>query len=166
MNVWNLIVESNTFNFIVLVLIIYFLMKKIKFVSILETLRTNIVNKIEISKTERKKADSYLKEAQNAVINLNNEINMLEEDNKKNTENAVKQTLEKADIDAENILNNIKNVINNEEKQISSKLLQIAASEALKIAKDKIIKKLQDNPKLHNKYIDEAIEDIDKAEIG
>ena len=166
MNIWNLIVDSNTFNFIVLVLIIYFLIRKMNLVSILETLRTNIANKIELSKTERKKADMQLKEAKNSVANLNNEINQLEETNKKNVEDAVKQTAENADIQAANILNNAKNVIENEEKKISSKLLQAAEDEAVKIAKDKITAKLNANPKLHNKYIDEAIEDIDKVKIG
>ena len=163
MNIWNLIVDSNTFNFIVLILIIYFLIRKMNLVSILETLRTNIANKIEMSKTERKKADIQLKEAKNTVANLNNEINQLEESNKKNVEDAVKQTAENADIQAVNILNNAKNVIANEEKKISSKLLHAAQDEAVKIAKDKIIAKLNANPKLHNKYIDEATEDIDKV---
>ena len=116
-----------------------------------------------MSKTERKKADIQLKEAKNAVANLNNEINQLEETNKKNVEDAVKQTAENADIQAANILNNAKNVIENEEKKISSKLLQAAEDEAVKIAKDKITAKLNANPKLHNKYIEEAIEDIDKV---
>ena len=166
MNIWNLIVNSNTFNFIVLVLIIYFLIRKLNIVSVLETLRTNIANKLEMSKTERKKADIQLKEAKNAVVNLNNEINQLEENNKKNVEDAVKQTAENADIQIKNILNNAKNVIANEEKKISSMLLQAAQDAAVKNAKEKIIAKLNANPKLHNKYIEEAIEDIDKVKIG
>lgn len=165
MEIWNLIVESNTFNFIILVIILWVLLQKMHVVSLLENLKDNIINKIEMSKSEREKAENELKKARNAVANLDNEIKESIELTRKNIEGAVKQTLENAELQAENILNNVKNVIENEEKQISSKLLNSTAQQAVQSAKDKIIARLKANPELHNKYIDEAIEDIDKVTL-
>ncbi len=165
MEIWNLIVESNTFNFIVLVIILAVLLQKMNISSVLENLKDNIINKIEMSKSARENAENELKKAQDAVANLDNEIKESIELTKKNIEGAVKQTLANADTQAQNILKNVQTVIENEEKQVSSKLLQSTTQQAVLSAKDKIIAKLKADPSLHNKYIDEAIENIDKVTL-
>ncbi len=165
MNIWNLIVESNTFNFIVMVIILAVLMQKMNVSSLLENLKDNIINKIEMSKSARENAENDLKKAQNAVANLDNEIKESIELTKKNIEGAVKQTLANADVQAQNILKNVQTVIDNEEKQISSRILNSTTQEAVQSAKDKIIAKLKADPSLHNRYIDEAIADIDKVTL-
>ncbi len=165
MEIWNLILESNTFNFIILVGIIAFLMHKMKFGSVLENLKENIVNRIELSKSEREKADKELAKAKDAVANLDNEIKESIELTRKNIDAAVKSTLETAERQAENILGNVKTVIENEEKQVSSRILKLTETQAVQSAKEKIIAKLNANPELHNKYIDEAIQDIEKAAL-
>ena len=116
MNIWNLIVESNTFNFIVMVIILAVLMQKMNVSSLLENLKDNIINKIEMSKSARENAENDLKKAQNAVANLDNEIKESIELTKKNIEGAVKQTLANADVQAQNILKNVQTVIDNEER--------------------------------------------------
>ncbi len=165
MEIWNLILESNTFNFVVLVIILAVILHKMNFLSVLENLKENIINRIEMSKSEREKADRELVTAKNAVANLDNEIKESVELTKKNIDAAVKSTLEAAERQAENILGNVKNVVENEEKQVSSKILKSTEVQAVQSAKEKIIARLKANPELHNKYIDEAIQDIEKAAL-
>lgn len=165
MEIWNLILESNTFNFVVLVIILAVILHKMNFLSVLENLKENIINRIEMSKSEREKADRELVTAKNAVANLDNEIKESVELTKKNIDAAVKSTIEAAERQAENILGNVKNVVENEEKQVSSKILKSTEVQAVQSAKEKIIARLKANPELHNKYIDEAIQDIEKAAL-
>ena len=48
MEIWNLILESNTFNFVVLVIILAVILHKMNFLSVLENLKENIINRIEM----------------------------------------------------------------------------------------------------------------------
>lgn len=163
MEIWNLIVKSNTFNFIILLIVLIFLLQKMRISSILENLKNKIIEKIEMSKKEQEKAEIELSKAQKSIENLDIEIQQSVELTKKNIEGAVTQTLDNAQKQAEKILDNVKTTIENEEKQISSKVLENSTKQALISAKNKIVEKLKSNPELHSKYIDEAIENIDKV---
>ena len=123
MDFWNLILESNTFNFIFLVIILAVLMRKLNVAALLDGLREKIVNRIEFSKSERERATGVLQDAQKAVLHLDEEIDELKKNTARNIENAVEQTLKNTSLQVENILKNVENVIENEEKQVSSRLL-------------------------------------------
>lgn len=165
MNVWNLILESNTFNFIVLVILITYLMKKLNAGAALENLKNSIVKRIEDSKNQKEQALSELKNAEKAVENLDSEIKEHYTLAEKNADGVIKQTAENAESQVEHILKNVENAIENEEKQISAQILKSTAQKALLSAKEIIAEKLKQHPELHEKYINEAIEDIDKVKI-
>ena len=165
MELWNLIVQSNAFNFIVLVVILGFLIKKMNVSAQLENLREKIADRITFSQEEREKAKIELENAQNSVANIENEIAEQKQLAQKNVEGAVNQTLLNAEHQSEKILNNVQTVIANEEKQISSRIINDTTRRAVEAAKNKIIEKLHANPQLHDKYINEAIEDIDKVTL-
>ncbi len=165
MSVWNLILESNTFNFIVLVIIIAFLMKKVNAGTALENIKNTIIKRLNDSKAEREKALSELKTAEKAVENLDNEIKEHYDLTAKNVDGVIKQTEANTENQIAHIAKNAENAIENEEKQISAQILKNTAEKALLTAKDIIAAKLKEHPELHEKYINEAIEDIDKVKI-
>ncbi len=165
MTIWNIILESNTFNFLVLVLLIAFLMKKLDVASALENLKNKIVKRIEDSKTEKENALSELKKAEKAVENLDNEIKEHYEFAEKNIDGVIKQTDANTLNQVQHIEQNADIAIKNEEKQISAQILKATATKALSGAKEKIIARLNEHPELHEKYINEAIEDIDKVKL-
>lgn len=165
MEIWNLIVHSNAFNFIIMVLLLAVLIKKLDVSSRLGDIKEKIVMQIEMSKNEREKANVELQNAKSAVANLDKEIEERTEQILKNIDNTVKQTLENAQGQVQNILDNVQSVIENEEKQVSSQILNSVSRQALQSAKNKIIERLKVNPELHKKYIDEAIEEIDKVTL-
>lgn len=165
MNVWNVILESNTFNFLVLAIIIIYLMKKLKAGAALENLKNAIIKRIDDSKVEKEKALSELKNAEKAVENLDNEIKEHYDLTAKNVDGVIKQTEANTENQIAHIAKNAENAIENEEKQISAQILKNTAEKALLTAKDIIAAKLKEHPELHEKYINEAIEDIDKVKI-
>lgn len=165
MNVWNVILESNTFNFIVLAIIIIYLMKKLRAGAALENLKNAIIKRIDDSKAEKEKALSELKTAEKAVENLDNEIKERYNLAEQNANGVIQQTVMNAENQVSHILQNAENAIENEEKQISAQLLKSTAEKALLTAKDIIAARLKENPELHEKYINEAIEDIDRVKL-
>ena len=96
MNVWNLILESNTINFIVLVILITYLMKKLNAGAALENLKNSIVKRIEDSKKQKEQALSELKNAEKAVENLDTEITEHSTLAEKNADGVIKPTAENA----------------------------------------------------------------------
>ena len=165
MNVWNVILESNTFNFIVLAIIIIYLMKKLRAGAALENLKNAIIKRIDDSKAEKEKALSELKNAEKAVENLDNEIKERYNLAEQNADGVIQQTVMNAENQVSHILQNAENAIENEEKQISAQILKSTAEKALSTAKDIIAARLKENPELHEKYINEAIEDIDRVKL-
>lgn len=165
MNVWNVILESNTFNFIVLAIIIIYLMKKLRAGAALENLKNAIIKRIDDSKAEKEKALSELKTAEKAVENLDNEIKERYNLAEQNANGVIQQTVMNAENQVSHILQNAENAIENEEKQISAQILKSTAEKALSTAKDIIAARLKDHPELHEKYINEAIEDIDRVKL-
>ena len=59
-NFWNIIVESNTFNFVVLLIIFAVLCKKMNVASGVEKIKQGIINSINSAKEEQERANSFI----------------------------------------------------------------------------------------------------------
>ena len=162
-NFWNLIVKSNTFNFIVLILIFAILFKKINISSIIEKIRDEIVNTIENAKKEQENAKNKLSNAEKAIENIDDEIKQKLNEASKRAEDMSKQILDNTDLRLKLIEKNIERVVNAEEKTLSAKMTEKTLKASVELAKKQIINMLESNPDMHNKYIDESIENIDRV---
>lgn len=160
MTFWNTIVQTNTFNFAVLLLIFAVLYKKLNISETVEKIKQDIIENIENAKTEREKAKQKLFDAQKAFSHVEDEIkDRMKEASKRAqglSEQIEKETLSKIAI----IEKNIHNSIEAEEKTLSSKMTEKALKKSVKLAKEQIINTLKNNPKLHDKYIEESIGEI------
>ena len=73
--------------------------------------------------------------------------------------------MKNTELQIENIKSNILKVINAEEKSLSAKLTQDTVNNSIELAKQNIINKLNENPDLHNKFIDDSINEIDRVQL-
>lgn len=162
-NFWNIIVESNTFNFVVLLLIFAILYKKLNVSNAVEKIKQGIVKTIEDAKSEKESAENKLKDAQKAIENLDDDIKSRIDDAKLRAEGIAKQILTNADSRVKLIEKNIGRVISAEEKTLSAKMSEKTLKTSVELAKQHIINMLENNKDLHNKFIDESIENIDKV---
>ncbi len=160
MNFWNAIVQSNTFNFAVLILIFAVLYKKLNVSKVVDNIKDDIVKKLNDAKSEREQARVKLIDVQNSVKNLDNEIKENLADAKTRAENLSVQIIKNAENQVQLIEKNVKNVISGEEKTLSASINDKALESAIALAKQKIIKSLENNPKLHDKFIEESIGEI------
>lgn len=160
MNFWNAIVQSNTFNFAVLVLIFAVLYKKLNVSKVVDNIKNDIVKKLNDAKLEREQAKAKLLDVQNSVKNLDNEIKENLANAKLRAKNLSEQIIKNAENQVQLIEKNVKNVISGEEKTLSTSINDKALKKAIELAEQKIIKTLEDNPKLHDKFIEESIGEI------
>lgn len=160
MNFWNAIVQSNTFNFAVLLLIFAVLYKKLNISDTVENLKQQIINKIEDAKLKREQAKRKLSSAKKLAEHLDDDIKQRLNDADKRAAGLSEQIIKNAQEQVKMIEKNVKNVIIGEEKTLSTQLSDKALKASVELAKQKIIKTLEENPKLHDKFIEESIGEI------
>ena len=162
---WNLIVQSNTFNFAILVIIIAVVFAKIDLPGIIEKIKNDVARAIENAKQEKENAEKDLKTAQKTAANTDNEVAQQLKTAENNAQNLSQGIMKNTELQIENIKSNILKVINAEEKSLSAKLTQDTVNNSIELAKQNIINKLNENPDLHNKFIDDSITEIDRVQL-
>lgn len=160
MEIWNTIVSSNTFNFLVMVGILFFIAKKIDITSVIENALTSVKNKISDSEKEKADKKLYLQEAHKSVENLDNEIEETLNKAKENADNLKESIISSANLKVEKIKDNIEKTVEMEEKKASSELILKTAERSKELALQKICKLLEEKPELHEKIIDRCIEKL------
>ncbi len=161
-NIWNTIVQSNTFNFIIFVLILVWIAKKINISSLITSLQERIIKIIKDAEKEKEIATSKLIQAQKAVENLGDELNTIISDAEKSAVTISEKLLKEAEKQIETIEQNAKKVIEAEEKMIISNLTKSTSKISIESAKTHIKNTLSQTPSLHEKYIDESINELDR----
>ncbi len=162
-NFWNIIVKSNTFNFAVLLLIFAILFKKLNVSALVEKIKQDIINTINNAKAERENAKNKLYDAQKSIEHIEEEIKQRLDEASLRGEGIAKQIAANADEQVKLIEKNISRVINAEEKTLSAKITEKTLKVSIELAKQHIKNTLVNNPELHNKFIDESIDNIDRV---
>ena len=162
-NFWNIIVKSNTFNFAVLLLIFAILFKKLNVSALVEKIKQDIINTINNAKAERENAKNKLYDAQKSIEHIEEEIKQRLDEASLSGEGSAKQIAANADEQVKLIEKNISRVINAEEKTLSAKITEKTLKASIELAKQHIKNTLVNNPELHNKFIDESIDNIDRV---
>ncbi len=154
------IVQSNTFNFAVLLLIFAVLYKKLNISGIVENLKQDIIKKIEDAKFEREQAKQKLFSAKQEVQHLDRDIKDRLNDAKKRAKDLSDEINKDTEEQVQLIKKNIQNIISGEEKTLSTHLSDRALKASIERARENIIKTLESNPKLHDKFIEKSIGEI------
>ncbi len=163
--IWDIIVRSNTFNFVLLVAIFWFLFKKINVSNFIGKLQQDIINAIENVKKSKELAGEKLSKAKDSVKNLESDIkaqmDLADNTAKTISDNILEDTEKRIEI----IHSSVDKTIATEEKSLSAKLTEKAAAAAVAIAKNHIINTLKNRPDLHDKYIGESIQELDRIQL-
>ena len=155
-----IIVESNTFNFIIMMLILFVVAKNLNISASLQNIKNEIVEKIEHSKSEKSNALNELKIAKNALENIETEISEKIKTAKTDSENLAKEILNATQEKVKQIEDNALRLIEAEEKTISARLTAKAAKDSTELAKENIKNLLKENPQLHEKFIIQSIQEL------
>lgn len=161
-NIWNIILTSNTFNFVIFVLILVFVAKKANIGAAISALQAKIIKLIDDAKKEHEEATNKLKNAEKEVENLPNELKGIVDDAHKSAETISEKILAEAKKQVESIEQNAKKVIDAEEKMLIAKLTKSTSQASVEAAKQHIQNVLVETPTLHEKYINESIDELDR----
>lgn len=161
-NIWGRIVESNTFNFVIFVLILAWVFKKINISAVISSLQEKILKIIDEAKKNHEDAKLELKQAESSVANLETELKTLVEDASKSANVIGEKIINEAKKQVQNIENTAEKIITAEEKMLISKLTKTTSQESIAAAKSHIQQVLEQTPTLHEKYINESIDELDR----
>jgi len=161
-HLWNKIVASNTFNFLIFIAIFAWIFKRINVKGIIDSLQAAILKVLEAAKREKDEAQNQLLLAEKAVENLGEELKVIVEDATKSAKVIGEKILSEAQKQVESIEKNATKVIEAEEKLLISKLTRSTSKASVEVAKSHITNVLVETPTLHEKYINESIDELDK----
>lgn len=157
--------RTNLFNFIIFFSIIIFICRKINLGTKLDDAKNVITQRVEDSKTEKENSEKNLKNIEDTVAHLSEEIDEIIEKSKTNAKLVGEKILEDANSLANGIRENSKKLVENKTALLKNDLLKKASEASIEVAKNHIINELNNNYELHNRLIDESVDAISEVNI-
>ena len=157
-SVLDYISKTNLFNFIIFLSILIFLFKKIDVVGMLENMKNAVIENIESSKTSKSDSETHLKEIEEKVSHVEEEIDGIIEKSEQNAKLVGEKIIEDANHTVESIKDNSKKLVENKSALLKNDILRRASEASIEVARNHIVNELNNNYDLHQKLIDESLE--------
>ena len=157
-SVLDYISKTNLFNFIIFLSILIFLFKKIDVVGMLENMKNAVIENIEASKTSKSESETHLKEIQEKVSHIEEEIDGIIKKSEQNAKLVGEKIIEDANHTVESIKDNSKKLVENKSALLKNDILRRASEASIEVARNHIANELNNNYDLHQKLIDESLE--------
>ena len=157
-SVLDYISKTNLFNFIIFLSILIFLFKKIDVVGMLENMKNAVIENIEASKTSKSESETHLKEIQEKVSHIEEEIDGIIKKSEQHAKLVGEKIIEDANHTVESIKDNSKKLVENKSALLKNDILRRASEASIEVARNHIVNELNNNYDLHQKLIDESLE--------
>ncbi len=162
--IWEYIGRTNLFNFIIFLSVFILIWKMAKLGDMLERAKQSVIDHIEDSKSKKAESEDHLKQIEETVSHLGEEIEGLIKKSEDNAKLVGEKILQDAGNMAEGIRDNARKVVENKSALLKNDILRRASQASIDVARNHIINELRDNDGLHQKLIDESIEAINGIE--
>ncbi len=159
--IWAKICESNLFNFIVMILLLAWMVKKFDLGSKIEAGRKKIEQNISESEKAKEESLTKLYKAQEDATKVDEEMFKIFKAAEENAKVMGEKLIAEANSQKDVIKENSKKAIDANIKSVKNDILKETAEEAMKLAEEHIKSELERDPNLHQKYIYESIDAID-----
>ncbi len=161
----NILIQSNTLNFLITTGLIIFLLSKLNIREKLQSIADEIKSYVETAENEKNDAQKKLDIINGKIQKLPDVIERI----KKSTENSVKNYENKIHKDIEeekkDISHNAERIFKLETKNFKNKLTDLLSEKSVEAARENAVKQLKGNRELHNHYIDIAIDELDRINL-
>ena len=157
-SVLDYISKTNLFNFIIFLSILIFLFKKIDVVGMLENMKNAVIENIEASKTSKSESETHLKEIEEKVSHIEEEIDGIIKKSEQNAKLVGEKIIEDANHTVESIKDNSKKLVENKSALLKNDILRRASEASIEVARNHIVNELNNNYDLHQRLIDESLE--------
>ena len=157
--------RTNLFNFIVMVMIITFIIVKVDLNRHLNDMTSSVADKIEHSKEEKSKSEICLKEMEEVISCIGEEIEGIIGKSEENAKSIGEKYLLEAEKSVENINDNSQKLVSSRALLIKNDILKRISEASVEVARNHIINELNNNYDLHHKLIDESVEVIGEVNL-
>ncbi len=157
-SVLDYISRTNLFNFVIFLSILIFLFKKIDVVGMLENMKNAVIENIEASKTSKSESETHLKEIEEKVSHIEEEIDGIIKKSEQNAKLVGEKIIEDANHTVESIKDNSKKLVENKSALLKNDILKRASEASIEVARNHIVSELNNNNDLHQRLIDESLE--------
>lgn len=157
-SVLDYISRTNLFNFVIFLSILIFLFKKIDVVGMLDNMKNVVIENIEASKTSKLDSETHLKEIEEKVSHIEEEIDGIIKKSEQNAKLVGEKIIEDANHTVESIKDNSKKLVENKSALLKNDILKRASEASIEVARNHIVNELNNNYDLHQKLIDESLE--------
>lgn len=161
-DIWQIIVQSNTLNFLIVLAVVLFIVSKLDVKSKLEAIKDEIKTYVDTSSQEKEAAEKDLDEIKEKIKHLPEEIADIKQSAENNIRGIEKRINEEIEEKKKDIENNAKRILGLETKKFKSHLSGVLSQASVDLAKKNALEQLNNNRELHDRYIDEAIDEIDR----
>ena len=158
LNIWNKILTSNLFNFVLMLVLLGWIIDKLDLAQKLEDGRKSIEDKILNAKLNKENAAKVLFETQEKGAEVDKEIFETIEKAEKNAVLVGEKIVEDAKKQSAEYSKNLKAAIDSNIEKLKLNLTAKTAQQAIEMAKNHIEKQLDGNKELHIRYINESID--------
>jgi F0F1-type ATP synthase membrane subunit b/b' len=156
---------SNAINFALMLGILYWIIKKINLDNIFNIGINKIENEIKISEEKVNNSKKNLNQAEALLDGLEQDIKNLDNNCKEKIKVFEKQINENTSKSISDINESIDKILLIDEKKLSNLMIEEAANNSINQAKENIINLIKSNPDIHNKFIINSIEELDKVKL-
>ncbi len=163
--IFNLILKTNTFNFLLFMAILIFIAKKADVSKMLANMKNKVIEAIENSQKAKQDALKSLDNANIEYSKIPSELQTITANAENKLKSLTKGVIEDTEVKINAINTNARNIVEAESKQLKTNLTSILGQKAVETAKEYVIAELNYNPKLHDKFIEEAINELDEVTL-
>ena len=124
----------------------------------LENMKNAVIENIESSKTSKSDSETHLKEIEEKVSHIEEEIDGIIKKSEQNAKLVGEKIIEDANHTVESIKDNSKKLVENKSALLKNDILRRASEASIEVARNHIVNELNNNYDLHQKLIDESLE--------
>jgi len=165
LNILKELATSNTINFAIMAILLGVIIKKLHLSTAFEKSIEAIKNQISNSETEKANSSKILGKNKDLIEKLPNELEEMEKTSQSKLTAFEEKIEDNTRKTIENLVLATDRIKTIEEKKVSNLLTQSTSKEALELAKNRICELLEKNPEMHNDFIQQSIDELDKVKI-
>ena len=165
LNILKELATSNTINFAIMAILLGVIIKKLHLSTTFEKSIEAIKNQISNSETEKANSSKILGKNKDLIEKLPNELEEMEKTSQSKLTAFEEKIEDNTRKTIENLVLSTDRIKSIEEKKVSNLLTQSTSKEALELAKNRICELLENNPEMHNDFIQQSIDELDKVKI-
>ena len=165
LNILKELATSNTINFAIMAILLGVIIKKLHLSTAFEKSIEAIKNQISNSETEKANSSKILGKNKDLIEKLPNELEEMEKTSQSKLTAFEEKIEDNTRKTIENLVLATDRIKTIEEKKVSNLLTQSTSKEALEFAKNRICELLEKNPEMHNDFIQQSIDELDKVKI-